>query len=64
MPHIIDVLNRDKEREQSKIQTDHKAANGKLQKADADLNHLTNQLRQKKADLRGTALHPGVLEMS
>ena len=37
---------RDKEREQMKIQADHKAANGKLQKADADLNHSTNQLRK------------------
>lgn len=46
----------EKEREQSKIQADHKTASSKLQKADGDLSHLTSQIKQKKAELKGKLL--------
>ncbi|KAF9533117.1 AAA domain-containing protein [Crepidotus variabilis] len=43
----------EKEREQGKLQNDSKTASGRLQKADADLNNLTSQLKSKKVELKG-----------
>ncbi|CAA7261579.1 unnamed protein product [Cyclocybe aegerita] len=42
----------EKDRERAKIENESRAANGKLQKADLDLSHLNNQLKQKKAELK------------
>ncbi|KDR82825.1 hypothetical protein GALMADRAFT_112894 [Galerina marginata CBS 339.88] len=49
----VEKLFFDKEKEQSKVVGESKVANGKLQKADLDLSHLKNQLKQKRAELKG-----------
>ncbi|KIM43207.1 hypothetical protein M413DRAFT_444016 [Hebeloma cylindrosporum] len=50
--HDVDQLYLEKEKDQLKLNSEHKIINGKLQKADLDLGHLKTQLAQKKKELK------------
>ncbi|KAJ3509992.1 hypothetical protein NLJ89_g4921 [Agrocybe chaxingu] len=48
----VEHLYLEKDRERAKMEHESRTANGKLQKADLDLSHLNNQLKQKRAELK------------